>query len=96
VPESSAEEKSPPSYHDLFITTPDIPRTSVFNLPYGLQVTCCRVSGWELWRTATRPADWRLLAGEYAAPDRWLVLDVAGHVIVDSRGRAPEGAEDVP
>lgn len=79
-----------PSYHDLHVTTPEIKRTSIFNLPYGLQVTCSRTSGWELWRTASRPADWRLLAGEYAAPDKWLVLDVDGHVIVDSQVREPE------
>lgn len=76
-----------PSYHDLHVTTAEIPRTSVFSLPYGLQVTCCRVSGWELWRTASRPAGWTLLAGEYAAPEKWLLLDVDGHVIVDSRVR---------
>lgn len=80
-----------PSYHDLHVTTAAIPRTSVFSLPYGLQVTCCRVSGWELWRTASRPADWQLLAGEYADPASWLVLDVDGFVIVDSRARE-EGA----
>lgn len=79
-----------PSYHDLHVTTPDIPRASVFNLPYGLQVMCTRVSGWELWRTAAHPADWVLLAGEYAAPEKWLVLDVDGHVIVDSRKRPPD------
>lgn len=86
-----------PSYHDLHVTTAKIPRTSIFNLPYGLQVncsvTCSRVAGWELWRTATRPQDWELLAGEYAHPDKWLVLDVNGHVIVDSRGREPEPEE---
>jgi hypothetical protein len=76
-----------PSYHDLHVTTPDISRTSIFSLPYGLQVTCSRVSGWELWRTAARPADWTLLGEEYADPGRWLVLDVDGHVVVDSRGR---------
>jgi len=84
-----------PSYHDLHVTTAGIPRTSVFSLPYGLQVICSRTSGWELWRTASRPADWKLLAGEYASFDKWLVLDVDGHVIVDSRGREPE-PEDAP
>lgn len=82
-----------PSYHDLHITTAKIPRTSIFNLPYGLQVQCSRVSGWQLWETATRLFDWRLLAGEYDRPEDWLVLDVNGHVIVDSRGREPEPEE---
>lgn len=83
-----------PSYHDLHVTTTDVPRTSIFNLPYGIQVTCSRVAGWELWRTAMRPADWQLLAGEYADPGKWLVLDVDGHVIVDSRSPAGEPDTD--
>jgi hypothetical protein len=80
-----------PSYHDLHITTAEIERTSVFNLPYGLQVTCTRTGGWELWdMNATQPGGGRikpsrgvLIAGEYSS--KWLVLDVAGVVIVDSR-----------
>lgn len=75
-----------PSYHDLHVTTKDIPRTSIFNLPYGLQVQCTRVAGWELWKwndSDIRKAE--LLGGEYAGPGKWLVLDVKGLVIVDSR-----------
>jgi hypothetical protein len=64
------------SYHDLHITTTQIPRTSIFNLPYGLVVTCTRTGAWELWRGE------QLLAGEF--DDNGLRLDVAGHVIVDS------------
>lgn len=70
-----------PSYHDLHITTEKIPRTSIFNLPYGVEVTCNRVSGWVLWSddgTAKRK-----VAGEY--DEHWLVLDVDGRIIVDSR-----------
>lgn len=81
-----------PSYHDLHITTAQIPRTSIFNLPYGVQVTCNRVAGWELWdmnqtqhSKGLPPSRGALVAGEYAGPDEWLVLDVAGHAIVDSR-----------
>lgn len=70
------------SYHDLHITTAKIRRTSIFNLPYGYEVTCTRVGGWRLWH------DGDLIAGEY---DSGLILDVAGSVIVDSlnRGKAP-------
>jgi hypothetical protein len=64
------------SYRELYITTADIPRTSIFNLPYGLMVTCTRPGGWELWQ------DTNLIAGEY--DPRGLRLNVAGHVIVDS------------
>jgi hypothetical protein len=37
-------EDDRPSYHDLHITTAQIPRTSIFNLPYGLLVTCDRTA----------------------------------------------------
>lgn len=96
-----------PSYHDLHITTKDILRTSIFNLPYGLEVMCRpgprsedggsrvavtvnRVAGWELWRTDPDIRKWELLAGEYDGPDKWLILDVAGFEIVNSRDREPE------
>ena len=85
-------EDDRPSYHDLHITTAQIPRTSIFNLPYGLQVTCNRTCGWELWdmnqvqRPKGLPASRGVqIAGEYGSDGEWLVLDVAGHVIVDSR-----------
>jgi hypothetical protein len=74
-----------PSYHDLHITLPALERTSIFNLPYNVEVGCSRVTGWEVWDTACRPE--RLLAGEYDSPDKWLILDVAGHVIVNSRDK---------
>ena len=63
------------TYHDLHITTEHIPRTSIFNLPFGYEVTCTRVGGWQLWAYDHR------VAGEY---DEGLRIDVAGHVICDS------------
>ena len=36
------------SYHDLHITTSFIQRTSIFNLPFSLEVTCSRVAGCRL------------------------------------------------
>ena len=72
-----------PSYHDLFITTPDIPRTSIFNLPFNYKVFCTRTGGWELW------VGDNLAAAEYTK-DNWLVLDVLGNVIVDGRGNMEE------
>jgi hypothetical protein len=78
-----------PSYHDLYITTAGIPRASIFNLGYGLRVTCTRVAGWELWYYPDSGVNPQMLAGEYATPGQWLVLDVNGTVIVDSRREVP-------
>jgi hypothetical protein len=77
--------RATPSYHDLYITTAQIPRTSIFNLPYNLRVDCTRIAGWQLWDSFDNS---KCLAGEYDA--NWLVLDVAGFVIVDGR----EGNDD--
>jgi len=48
-----------PSYHDLFSEIKNILRTSIFDLPYGLSVTCTRVGIGKFWRND------RLVAGEY-------------------------------
>jgi hypothetical protein len=75
-----------PSYHDLHITTKDIKRTSVFNLPFNILVICSRVGGWEVWDTHGSGTDlkgWTLLGGEYD-DEKPLSLDVKGKVIVDS------------
>jgi hypothetical protein len=87
---AGVNEDGSPGYHDLHITAAEIPRTSIFSLAYGLEVTCTRVAGWQLWRhrRARVLNDAALLAGEYDGPGKWLVLDVGGHVIVDSRQRA--------
>lgn len=74
------------SYHDLFITTHTIPRTAIFNLPFNLAVICSRSGGWELWDGIDNKNS-KCLAGEYAGENDWLILDVAGHVIVNSRDR---------
>lgn len=74
----AVEPERPPSYHDLYITTETIPRTSIFNLPYDFVLTCCRVAGWTLWHNTNDT----LVAGEYDT--KGLRLDVKGVVIVDS------------
>ena len=76
------------SYHDLHVTTADIPRTSIFNLPYGLEVICNRVTGYRLYRMGEHRGEEILIAGEFDGPDHWLVLDVAGCVITDTYGCA--------
>lgn len=77
---------SDPSYHDVHVTTASIPRTSLFDLPYGYELVCGRVVGWTLDFNRSE-----VVAGEYDGPEKWLVVDVAGHVILDSRraGDAP-------
>lgn len=79
-------EPGMPGYHDLHITTPGIPRTSIFNLPYGIEVSCTRVTGWQAWDIRDPREKSVLLGGEYDG-EKWLVLDVNGHVIVSSRDR---------
>ena len=76
-----------PSYHDLYITTAEIERVSIMNLPYRVQVTCSRVSGWEVWARPERSLKEELLGGEYAM--RGLRLDVNGVVICDSLTQEP-------
>ena len=72
------------TYHDLYITTPTIPRTRISNLPYGIIVHCLRTCGWEVWQGST------LLGAEYGDSEHWLVLDVAGHEIINSRDKNNE------
>jgi hypothetical protein len=82
---STVESDATPSYHDLHITTAGLPRTSIFDLPYGYEVSCTRVSGWGVWFNGEQ------VGGEY---DVGLRLDVAGHVICDSLTRdVPPGGQ---
>jgi hypothetical protein len=76
------------SYHDLHITTDRIERTSIFDLPFRVYVTCNRVAGWEVWALQEDSLPEELLGGEYGGEGRGLRLDVAGHVIVDSLTKA--------
>jgi hypothetical protein len=76
-----------PSYHDLHITTDDIPRTSIFNLPFRVEVHCTRAAGWQVWARKENHHPEELLGGEYGGPGKRLRLDVDGHVIVDSLSR---------
>lgn len=71
------------SYHDLHIETPDFARTSIFNLPFSVEVRCTRTTGWEVWEHLDGKS--RLIAGEFAGPEKYIVLDVDFNLIVDSR-----------
>ena len=76
---------STPSYHDLHITTNEIPRTSIFDLPYGYEVSTNRVGGWSVWFNDSQ------VGGEYG---KGLILDVAGHVICDSLNSRPTDEDE--
>ncbi len=78
------------SYHDLHITTRDIKRTSIFNLPFRVQVHCTRASGWQVWAIAEGDLPEERLGGEFGG-ENWLVLDVSGYVLCDSRRRCGHG-----
>lgn len=79
------------SYHDLYVTTAEIPRTKLFNMSYAYVVECSRISGWELWfRDGADIRTWENRAGEFSARNKWLVLDVNGVVIIDSRRNEEE------
>lgn len=41
------------SYHHLYVTTAQIPRTRLSGLPYGLWITCNRVTGSAAGRCGT-------------------------------------------
>jgi len=77
-----------PTYHDLHITTPTMARTSIFNLPYRVQVTCSRVGDWRVWARAEKAlfGEVPLLEEDLGADG--FRLDVAGFVIHDSMPKA--------
>lgn len=74
------------SYHDIHVTAEGLARRSIFNMSYGYEISCTRSRGWTLWYMPfsgeLKP---KLVGGEYEGPDKWLVIDVDGFVIVDSR-----------
>lgn len=97
MPKPRSDTTEPPSYHDLHITTPKIGRTAIFNLPFRVHVHCTRVGGWQVWAMKEGTLPEEELGGEYGydaetGEGAWLVLDVAGHVICDSRPKG--GAEN--
>ena len=78
------------SYHDVYVTTELVPRTSLFNLPYNIELRCTRIAGWELIENTCgvtkQPTEARILGSEYGA-DAGLTIDVAGTTILDCLGR---------
>ena len=68
------------TYHDVYITTRDSERKSIFDRPYGFVIHCSRTRGWSIWQ------DERLVAEEFGGNGKpWFIIDVAGHVVIDTR-----------
>ncbi|MFL5285973.1 MAG: hypothetical protein ACJ8AW_34600 [Rhodopila sp.] len=53
------------SYHDLYITTSEIQRTSIRDMPFRVQVRCTRLSGWTVWTLREGNLRDSYLGGEY-------------------------------
>lgn len=54
------------SYHGIYITTVDMPRTSLFDMPYGYELVISRVCGCVLYyRQGTRDEEPRVVASEF-------------------------------
>lgn len=73
------------SYHDLYITTNEIPRTSISDLPFGVEVSCDRTTGWVVYYKQFKKEP--VCMGSEFDEENWLVLDVKGTIIVDSRSK---------
>lgn len=65
---------------DVYVQTENIPRTSLHDLGNGYIVMCCKASGWTLIEKGTS------IAGQTRAD--WLVVDVNGYKIIDTREKA--------
>lgn len=88
------------SFRNVYITTPRIMRQRLTDLPYGVRIVCDRAAGWRVFAGKDdRPREIvvsehrELLAGEFDGPDRWLILDINGQTIVDSRKNSPKGIQ---
>lgn len=81
------ENNQPPGNADLFVTTADIPRTPLIHLADSYLVECSVVWGWELMRVNI--GERVTIATEHSQETYgWLVLDVSGFVICDSRTKS--------
>jgi hypothetical protein len=71
------------SYHDVEVGF-DGKRGKLFDLSYGLELTCTRAGGWQLWNKWEGRST--LVAGEYDSPE--LMVWVAGVLVCGSEGGA--------
>lgn len=77
------------SYHDVKVIVNGVEYV-IFN-NYGIELTCNKVGGWSLWKTATDSKNWQLIGGEYNNDDFKIV--VGEHVIFETK-KNPTFKED--
>jgi hypothetical protein len=70
-----------PSYHDVDVYLDDV-KHNIFNSSYGLQLTCTRAAGWEVWNKFEGEEE--LLAGEFNPKCRFRLV-IRGVCIADNR-----------
>ncbi len=74
------------SYHGIYITTVDIPRTSLFDLPYGYELVITRVCGCVLYyNSGSREEEPRVVASEFPlSSDAGLKVEYGREVLCNS------------
>lgn len=75
------------SEHILYVTTSKIPRTPITALPARIHVSRGNIDGWGAWLLQEGDSPEEYLGGEFEK-DLWLVLDVDGRIICNSRDKA--------
>lgn len=75
------------SEHILYVTTSKIPRTPITALPTRIHVSTNKSGGWGVWALQEGDSPEEYLGGEFEK-DLWLVLDVDGRIICNSRDKA--------
>lgn len=69
------------SYHNVVVTVSGVEYKIAED--YSVELSCNRVSGWQLWRIVSEHPDWELVGGEYSGAD--FRIQVAGLTICDSK-----------
>lgn len=75
------------SYHDVMVIVDGV-EYNLFNSPFGYQLTCSRVSGWELWYWLGDIKDAKLIGGEFNSNKEFKIL-INGKIICHSKNNAP-------
>jgi hypothetical protein len=79
------------SDHILYVTTSKIPRTPITGMSSRIHISRGNRDGWGAWLLQEGDSPEEYLGGEFEK-DLWLVLDVDGRIICNSRDKAPTEA----